>query len=187
MYSTVRIGAAGLILLLVNAACDDNGGGPLGPSPEDVAGRYAVCALDFDPEGDLLTTVDIIERGFEPEDQEQGVRAPQLQVDASRDFQLVFTPKDQFVERTMLGTYTPVATRIQLGFTGGTAPAAAFLFPQSLELAFQQTPKSLTTAATEVYEVNRADYARMAGVSESGLADRIPGRMMAVFQSGGCG
>lgn len=186
MYSTVRIGAAALILL-ATAACDDDGGGPLGPSPEDVAGRYAVCALDFDPEGDLLTTVDIIERGFEPEDQDQGVRAPQLQVDASRAFQLVFTPKGKFVEQSMPGTYTPVATRIQLGFTGGPAAVSTFLFPQSLELAFQETPKSLTTAATAVYDVARADYARLAGVSESGLADRIPGRMMAVFQSGGCG
>lgn len=185
MYSTVRIGAAGLILLLAGAGCDEKGGGPLGPSAEDVAGIYHVCSLDFDPEGDLLTTVDIIERGFETEDTQ--VRDPQLQVDASRDFQLLFTPKGQFVERSMIGRYTPVATRIQLGFTGGTAAAASFLFPPSLELAFQETPKSLTTAATGVYDVARADYARMAGVSESGLADRIPGRMMAVFQSGGCG
>lgn len=182
MYSTARMAAAGLTLLAA-VACGDDGGGPLGPSPEDVAGIYAVCALAFDPEGDLLTTVDIIARGFETED----VREPQLQVDPSRAFQILFTPKGLFVERSLLGAYTPVATRVQLGFTGGTAQASAFLFPQSLELAFQETPKSLTTAATTVYDVARADYARLARVSESGLADRIPGRMMAVFQSGGCG
>lgn len=183
MYSTARIGAAGL-LLFATAACDDDNGGPLGPLPEDVAGLYQVCSLDFDPEGDLLTTVNIIERGIETEDPH---RPPQLQVDASREFQLVFTPKGQFVQRTITGAYTPVATRVQFGFTGGTVAAGAFLFPQSLELAFQETPKSLTTAATAVYDVARADYARLAGVSESGLADRIPGRMMAVFQAGGCG
>jgi hypothetical protein len=184
MYSTVRMGAAGLVLL-ATVACDDDGGGPLGPSPEAVAGIYAVCSLDFDPEGDLLTTVNIIERGFETEDQQ--IRAPQLQVDVSRQFQILFTPKGQFVERSLLGTYTPIATRVQLGFTGGTAQAASFLLPQSLEVAFQETPKSLTTAATAIYDVARADYARLAGVSESGLADRIPGRMLAVFQAGGCG
>lgn len=184
MYQKRKAAACG-VLVLALAACGDEPRGPTGPTGEEVAGIYSVCALTFDPEGDLLTEVDVLDRGIET-DEDSGVRAPQLQVDASRQFQLLFTPEGQFVERNLSGTYTPAGTRVRLTFSAGTAQAASFLLPGTLELAFQATPKSLTTAATTVYDVARADYARLAGVSESGLADRIPGRLMAVFQSPGC-
>lgn len=183
MDRSMRAALCGIATLAL-AGCGDASGGLTGPSPEEVAGIYAVCALTFDPDGDLLADVDVVARGFEPGGQE--IRAPQLQVDPTRDFQVVFTPKGQFVERTFIGTYLPAGTRLRLSFTGGTAAPASFLLPPTLDLTFQQTPKSLTTAATPAFEVDRADYARLAGVSESNLAPRIQGRLMAVFQAGGC-
>lgn len=183
MYQS-KLAALGGITILALGGCGDASGGITGPSPEEVAGIYSICSLTFDPGGDLLADVDIVDRGFEPGSQE--IRAPQLQIDATRDFQVVFTPEGQFVERTLLGTYVPAGTRLRLSFTGGTAAAADYLLPPTLELAFQETPKSLTTAATPLYEVDRDDYARLAGISESNLAPRIEGRLMAVFQAGGC-
>lgn len=184
MYRSTRAAIGGFTILAL-AACGDNSGGITGPTAEDVAGIYAVCSLTFSPEGDLLADVDIVDRGFEPGGGE--IRNPQLQVDSNRALQVVFTPRGQFVERTFLGAYIHAGTRLQLSFTGGTADWTDYLLPPTLEVAFQETPKSLTTAATAIYEVDRADYARLAGVSESNLAARIQGRLMAVFQSGGCG
>lgn len=181
MYQANKVAAA-LMILVGSAGCGGDGGGPVGPTPQEIAGIYSLCALTFDPEGDLLSTVDVMDRGIELE----GVRHPQLQVDASRGFQILLTPEGQFVERSLLGTYLQSGNRLRLTFAGGTASPADFLLPPTLELAFQQTPKSLTTAATPVYEVDRATYARLAGQSESGLAERIPGKLMAAFKAGDC-
>lgn len=179
--------AAVAMLAFSTAACDDDPVATEQLSPEDVAGIYAVCSLDFDPEGDLLREVDIIEAGFELDNTE--VRSPQLQADASGDFQILFTPKGQFVERSLIGRFNITPRGVNLTFSGGSASPDAYLLPPQLELSYQATPRSLTTAATPEYTVNRADYARLAGVSESGLAERIPGRLMVVFQAGGadCG
>lgn len=172
--------AAALLLALGTAACEDDPNRPDSVTPEEVAGIYAVCSLTFQPDNEILAEVDILSAGFETENPD--VRLPEVQADANGDFQILFTPKGQFVQRTLIGRFTTAANRVSVGFTGGTASAASYLIPSPLELAFQATPKSLTNAATVQYEVGRADYARLANASESGLAERIPGRLMVVFQ-----
>lgn len=177
--------AATLLLALGTAACDGNPIRPDSIAPEEVAGIYAVCALTFQPDNEILAEVDILAAGFETENPD--VRLPEVQADANGDLQILFTPRGQFVQRTLIGRFTTTGNRVSVSFTGGTASAASYLLPSPLELAFQATPKSLTNAATAQYDVARADYARLANASESGLAERIPGRLMVVFQGSGVG
>jgi hypothetical protein len=165
---------AAVLSLLSAAACGDGVVVPTVLDRNEIAGIYSICSLVFNPEGDL-GPADVRARAFEL--QNPDVRPPQVQVDASGDFQLVFTPTGQFVERSILGRFTTTSTEVVLTFTGGTAAAGAYLLPSPLRLEFTESPKALFVAPTPLYEVNRSDYARIAGVSESGLADRIPGRL----------
>jgi hypothetical protein len=165
---------AAVLSLLSAAACGEGVIVPTGLDRDEIAGIYSICTLVFDPEGDL-DPADVRTRAFEL--QNPNVRQPQVQVDANGDFQLVFTPIGQFVERSILGRFTTTRTEAVLSFTGGTAAPEAFLLPTPLRLEFTASPKALFGAPTSLYEVNRSDYARIAGVSESGLASRIPGRL----------
>lgn len=164
------------------AACGDDG--PTGPTltPAEVADRYAVCSLVFDPEGDVLPQVDVRAAAFEADNP---VTQAGIGLNATRTFELEYTPEGQNTDVELPGNFTISGTTVDLRFTSATA-ASAILLPQSVRLAFQAAPKQLSVTRSDEYEVPRSDYARLAGISESGLAERIPGRLQASFRVGGC-
>lgn len=181
-----RIAPVLFSLPLLTACGDDDG--PTGPEPltrDEVAGFYEVCTLAFVPEGSLAE-VDVRSAAFELSNAQ--VRPPRLAIDPTGSFELEYTPKSQFSDREVRGTIDPRIGAVELRFNGSGAPAGELLLPGSLTAAYQASPKSLTVTQSAPYDIPRADYARMRGISESGLADRIPGRLRARFATvGGCG
>jgi hypothetical protein len=170
------------LLFPLLAACDDDGTGPERLTGEDVAGFYDVCSLTFTPEGDL-PVVAIDEAAFAQGEQ---IRVPQLIVNPSRTFELSFTPEGQLSDEELRGTLDLGVNRVRARFTTGTVDRSDFLLPAEFTLNFQESPQTLRLERSPVFNVARADFARLAGISESGLAQQIPGRFSARFAVGSC-
>ena len=171
-----------LLLAPLLASCGDSTG-PDTPSMEDVSGVYQVCALTFTPEGDALTPVNIVTAAFETANQQ--VTQPRLAVDPDiGTFEVKYTPKGQFSDRELSGTYTLRGSTATLKFSSGSeVQPEKLLLPSTLPLTFQPDPKELSLASSSSYSVPRAEYARLKGVSETGLADRISGTVTARFST----
>jgi hypothetical protein len=171
-----------LILLCVPvlAACDDSTG-PSGLTGDDVAGVYEVCSLAFVPDGGVLPTVDIKAKAFETAN--TNVLQPRVTVDVlGSTFELKYTPKGQFSDRELDGTYSIRGSTVTLKFgPGSDVEPGTLLLPGSIPVEFQESPLELGTEGTAVYNVPRNSYAQLAGVSASGLAEQIPGRATARF------
>jgi hypothetical protein len=184
MYTLVR--KMMVVATLPAAAACGGDDGPTGPSPADIAGIYDVCSLVFEPEG-AQAPVDI--RAVAMETDNPQVDGPELRLNTNRLLQFVYTPDGEFVEENIFGNFSVSGQQVGITFTtsGATVQPGALLLPVNFDLTFRASPRSLSTTGTAVYDVARADYARMAGVSESGLAERIPGRLSASFQANGCG
>jgi hypothetical protein len=60
------------------------------------------------------------------------------------------------------------------------------LLPTSMAFTFAENPKRLASTGSFTYSVRRGDYARAAGISETGLAERIFGQLSATFTTGAC-
>lgn len=164
-------------------ACGDGGTGPVPVSPDEVADIYRICTLRFEPSGSQ-PPVDIREEVFELENPDVG--SPQLRMNPTQEMQLVYTNRGEFVERSMTGTFTIRGDRVRLRITAGTVAPSAILLPPELELTYRANPKALVAEPSDIYEVRRQDYTRVSGVSESGLAETIPGRLTAAFRKGTC-
>ena len=165
------------------AACDDDDG-PTGPTRAQVAGIYAVCQLTFDPAG-TLASVSLLDTAIETANAQ--VDPPELRVDAtSTAIQLAYTPKGEFVERTVAGTYDLSGNRASLRFTDA-ASRNALLLPERLDVNFQAAPRQLGVTASTAYSVPRARYAELTGQSEANLAPQIQGQLVATFRSPSCG
>lgn len=156
-----------------------------GPQPADVAGIYAVCTLQFEPESDALPTVDIRGTAFEVENPE--VDPPELRLNSTGELQLQYTPAGEFVEENIRGSFTVVGSEVRItwGTTGSTVNPSALLLPATVNLSYSESPRSLALDAGPLYNVPRTDYARLADISESGLAEQIPGRVVARFSAAG--
>lgn len=168
------------------AACGDGDGGtrPAALTRAEVADIYAVCALSFVPDG-VLPPVDIRSAAFELDNPQ--VSHPRLGLEGTGTFEMEYTPKGQNTDRELPGSFDTSGTdQVELRFANPTA-VASILLPDRLVLRFQAGTKTLSTGANPQYTVPRSDYARLAGVSESGLAERIPGRLAARFAAGGGG
>lgn len=171
---------ASLLALAALAACDDTTG-PGGDrlQPEDVAGVYLVCQLRFVPEG-AQPEVDIVAAGINP-------GAAQLALDVEpQSFELEFTPRGQFTDRELRGSYDLREGEVTLRPSTTGVNRESLLLPDRIPLAFQASPRRLTLQSSQPYDVPRADYARLAGIPETGLATRIPGRLSARFGFPGC-
>jgi hypothetical protein len=171
-----------LILLCVPvlAACDDSTG-PSGLSGDDVAGIYQICSLAFVPEGGVLPTVDIKAKAFETTNTD--VTQPRVTVDVlGSTFELKYTPKGQFSDRELHGTYSIRGNTVTLKFGAGSdVEPGTLLLPGTIPVDFQESPQELSTEGTAAYSVPRTSYAQLAGASASGLAEQIPGRATARF------
>lgn len=181
MRSFLRPLTAALLVPLL-AACDDDGTGVDRLLPSEVAGRYAVCTLTFTPSG-AQPSIDLRARAF------QTSPAPELRLNATQELQLVFVPsgEGQFVEQNIRGVFRINGQVVELDFDAtGTRQPASVLLQDPLRLNFQGSPQTLSIGTTSQYDVPRADYARLAGIPEAGLAERIPGALAATFRAGGC-
>jgi hypothetical protein len=163
-------------------ACDDDDG-PTGPTRADVAGIYRVCQLTFVPAG-ALASVNLLDTAFETQNTQ--VQRPELRLDRTRnDIELVYTPRGEFVSRSVRGTYDLSGQRVTLRFPDSARNA--LLLPERLTLNFQTTPRQLATASSDPFTVPRADYARLSGQAETNLAPQIEGRLSATFRENSCG
>ena len=63
----------------------------------------------------------------------------------------------------------------------------AILLPEEIRLGYEESPRRLTAAGLERYDVPRGDYARLAGIPQTGLAPRIPARLHVSFSESACG
>ena len=175
-------------LVMMSVACDGDSTGTAGLIPEEVAGVYSICTLTFTPEGGVLPAVDIRDKAMETNPQ-GGISAPNLKLNPTSDrmFELEYVPRGQIIAQRPSGTYGLGRGTVTLNFTGGGAAVSSILLPNSILLDFQTGPNRLQTASGQsTYLVPRANYARLAGVSETNLPDQVRGSLNARFAVGGC-
>jgi hypothetical protein len=192
IHSTSANGLRRLVPVLALAslvACDDDGGllGGERLTPEDVSAIYEVCDLSFDPAGSTLPTVDIRAKAFETDGTGTD---PQIAIDREpKIFELTYVPDGQLTDRELRGTYELRSlTIVELRFNSSGVSPTPLLIPENrpLQFEFTESPQALTLGASVQYNVARNDYVALSGSDPAGLADQIPGVLVARFQRGGC-
>ena len=182
-----RLAAPALLALL--AACDGGGGsGADRLSPSEVQGVYQVCALRFAPEQPALPTADLLQTVVHTSPP-AGKPIPTLTLSPSGQFELVYTRRSDAFLQQVRGDVGYRSSAVLIGFPDQDASAIVreTLLPGSnLVLEFDASPRRLSTAGTSFYSVRRADYARAAGIPETGLQERITGMLTATFSVSGC-
>lgn len=178
-----------LCLAAVAAGCGGDGGtGFQTLRPEDVQGVYAVCTLRFSPDQTALPTADVLQSVINP-NPPAPKQPPSLTLSGqAAQYQLVYTRKsDNFLQQLSGG----VGFGAQSVFL--TFPSAAddetvreLLLPPELALDYSPGSRRLTSFPLSSYAVRRADYARAAGITETGLQPTITGQLTATFSAGGC-
>ena len=181
-----RIRYAAALLLL--AACDGgNGFSQDRLTPAEVAGSYSVCHLRFRPENVAFPVADLLLAVMDSTPP-AGRPSPSLALSGSEQrFDLVYTRQSDGFLRQLQGNTGLGSHNVTVRFFEGEAGAVAAeaLLPDNVAFDFRDAPRRLTDT-TGFYTVRRADYAAAAHISESGLQDRINGRLEASLQVGGC-
>jgi hypothetical protein len=155
-----------------------------------VAGVYRVCTLRFVPDNTAFPAANLLERVVHatPPSGKPEPTVTLSPVDA--EYQLSYTRRVDNFTRDLQGDVTFGADVVRFRFyTDEDNPnviAAELLLPSEAALAFQAVPKRLTTNSARTYSVARREYARAAGVEESGFAATIPGRLDMVLQENTC-
>ena len=170
-----------LPLFALLTACGD-GTGPELLGPEDTSGVYQICALNFTPTQTALPQANVLANAINSTPP-AGALPPTLRLSTEApEYQIAYTLKNNFT-RLSQGTTRFGANTVTLELATGSAPIVVneLLLPNRLELNFQPTPKTLTVENTGPFPVRRADYARIAGISEEGLQDTIQGTLTARF------
>lgn len=169
-----------LLFLLVPllAACGDSTG-PV--STEEVGGVYQVCSLVFTPGGGTLPAVDV--RAVVMDTASTSPNPPRLTLSTQvRDFELAYTPRNDVLVRRPGGTYEAGRNTVTLVFTDAAQAASTLLLPARLRLDVQTSPKALQAAeGQDIHRVARADYARLAGISQTNLPTEIEGTVSGRF------
>jgi hypothetical protein len=179
--------AATLLAALALGACGDSSFNVDRLTPAEVAGTYSVCVLRFVPENGILPVANLLDSVMDATPP-AGRPSPSLALSGSQQrYDLVYTRVSDGFLRQLQGTTGLGDEEITVRFFEDQAGAVASeaLLPSSVEFSFRDAPLRLTDT-TGFYTVRRADYAAAAGVSESGLQDRINGRLEAALQVGSC-
>jgi len=183
--SRITLPAAALLAL---AACGgDNGFSVDRLTPAEVGGSYDVCLLRFRPENAAFPVADLLASVMDTTPPANRPEPSLALSSTNQQYDLVYTrQRDNFLQQlrgsTGLGQHTVTATFF--GEEPGTV-ASEVLLPRQVEFTFHEAPQRLTDTTT-LYTVRRADYAAAAGISESGLQERVTGRLEAGLQVGGC-
>ena len=181
---TLPLAASALAL----AACGGDGGtdGQV-LTPSQVAGVYNVCELRFTPTQTALPAADIRAAVMNPAPPAPRP-APSVSL-GTGEYDLVYTRRsDNFLQLVRGGVSYSVG-RVGLRFYSGDEPteaAAELLFPATMTLQYNAAGQRLTSLPGAEYTVRRADYARAAGINETGLQQRIGGQLSATFSQGAC-
>lgn len=189
MRSTV-VRLLALSTLFGAAACGDGGTGSTRLTTQDVAAVYRLCTLRFVPQNTAFPAANLLERVVDTTPP-AGKLEPTLTLFADRpEYQLAYTRSDAASQDL----------RSTVSFTGGDEVLLRFytdednrgqvpselLLPADARLRFQTGPRRLSTAGVRTYSVSRRDYARAAGVDESGFAATIPGTLDISLREGSC-
>jgi hypothetical protein len=190
LFRNLAHGAAALGALSLLAACE--GGGTTTPTrltAGQVAGTYQVCELRFSPANTILPTADLLTATV---DTTPPTGRPEFTLALSQagEFDLVYTrASDAFLQQAR-GTVGYGAQHVSISLPSNSVITQELLLPRPLNLRFTGTGGNRLTAEVSdnlQYPVNRADYARAAGVSEEGLQPTINGRLTATLAVNGCG
>lgn len=186
--SVVRLLA--LSALFAAAACDGNGTGGNRLSASDVAGVYRVCALRFVPDNTAFPAANLLERVVHVTPP-AGKPEPTVTIAPDGPFQLSYTRRTDLFTRELVGGTSYGSDAVTLRFYSDqdnpNAVAAELLLPDQARFTYRATgPRRLTTSTSRSYSVTRREYARAAGVEESGFAASIPGHLEATLQEGAC-
>jgi hypothetical protein len=167
-----------LLLAPLLTACGDSTG-PV--STEDVGGVYQVCSLVFTPGGGTLPAVNV--RAVVMDTASTSPNPPRLTLSTQvRDFELAYTPRNDVLVRRPGGSYEAGRNTVTLAFTDPALVASTLLLPARLRLEVQVSPKALQASDTQdVHRVARADYARLAGISQTNLPTEIEGSVSGRF------
>ncbi len=161
------------------AACGDSTG-PV--TAEDVGGVYQVCSLAFTPGGGTLPTVNVRAAVMDTTPGSPNPASLTLSTQV-RDFELAYTPRNDVLVRRPSGTYEAGRNTVTLAFTDAVQVASTLLLPPRFRLEVQTSPKAFHASPEnqDVYRVARADYARLAGISQTNLPEQIEGNASARF------
>lgn len=179
-----------LAALATAAACGGDGGTTPDPklTPAQVAGVYNVCSLKFQPSQTALPVANLLATVINP-NPPAPKQAPSLTLSGTAaGYQLLYTRRSDNFTQDLRNPVSLGTDEILLSVPDESTSAVRgeLLLPAQLQLRFTDNPRTLTAVSEFLYTVRRADYARAAGISEDGLAERITGLVSAVFTVGSC-
>ena len=174
--------------LLVLAACGGGNGFTVDRlTPSEVAGTYNLCLLRFRPENGAFPVADLLASVMDTTPPPNRPEPSMALSGSAQTYDLVYTRQSDSFLRQLQGTTGLGEETVSVRFFSeeATGVAAEALLPSSVEFSFRSSPHRLTDT-TGFYTVRRADYAAAAGISESGLQDRVNGRLEAALTVGSC-
>jgi hypothetical protein len=169
-------------------ACDGDGTGSARLTPSQVQGVYSVCSLRFTPTQTAFPVADVLATvvNTTPPAPKQ---PPSLTLSGQAyAYQLIYTRRsDNFLQQLNDGVSLG-QSNVEVDFPDEDESEIVreLLLPSSLSFTFTDSPRRLTSVGGITYSVRRSDYARAAGISETGLQDRISGELTATFAVGSC-
>jgi hypothetical protein len=169
-------------------ACSDGGTDPQQLTPGQVQGVYSVCSLRFTPSQTAFPTADLLATvvNTTPPAPKQ---PPSLTLSGQAySYQLIYTRRSDNFLQQLTGGVALHQSQVVADFPdeGDSEIVRELLLPSALAFTFADSPRRLSSAGSVTYTVRRSDYARAAGISETGLADRISGQLNATFTTGTC-
>ena len=177
-----------LPLAAVIPACSDGSTGGQRLTPAQVQGVYSVCSLKFTPTQTAFPVADLLATvvNTTPPAPKQ---PPSLTLSGQvNQYQLIYTRRSDNFLQQLTGAVNLHASDLAIDFPDENQSEVVreLLLPSTLAFNFSDNPRRLSSAGSLVYSVRRSDYARAAGISETGLADRISGSLTATFTTGTC-
>jgi len=175
-------------LLAVLPACGDGGTGGQRLTPTQVQGVYSVCSLQFTPSQSAFPVANLLATvvNTTPPAPKQ---PPSLTLSGQANtYQLIYTRRSDNFLQQLTGGVDLRSSQVAINFPDedDSEVVRELLLPAALAFNFSDNPRRLSSAGSLTYTVRRSDYARAAGISEQGLADRIEGSLTATFTTGTC-
>lgn len=170
------------------AACNGDGTSSQRLTPGQVQGVYSVCTLRFTPSQTAFPVADLLATVVNPTPPAPK-QPPSLTLSGQAyQYQLVYTRRSDNFLQLMEGSLDLRQSEVAVDFPEESQSEVVreLLLPPALAFTFSDGPRRLTSAGSLTYSVRRSDYARAAGISETGLADRISGQLNATFSTGTC-
>ena len=157
-------------------------------TPAQVQGVYAVCSLRFSPDQTALPTADVLQTvvNTAPPAPKQ---PPSLTLSGqTAEYQLVYTRKSDNFLQQLSGhvSFSPTTVFLDFPDAAQSETVRELLLPATLMLDFNGASRRLTALPLGSYGVRRADYAKAAGITETGLQPTLTGQMAATFSASGC-